>query len=104
MEKRELIIWAARGPNGEIVRGSIGTFRAVAHRWAIRKRNYEVIKLGFVRAPIVTSATIASEPKAQNIAVPEIISAFEPPVKKRGRGRPRKHPVKNGNGGNATAA
>jgi hypothetical protein len=97
MEKRELILWAARGPNGEIVRGSIGTFRAVAHRWAIRKRNYEVIKLGTVEAPIVTSATVATEaaPKNQAIPVPKLVSAFEPPPKKRGRGRPRKHPAKN---------
>lgn len=45
-ENSGLTLWAARGPSGDLIRGSIGTFRSNAQRWAIRRRNYEVVKLG----------------------------------------------------------
>lgn len=47
----EIPIWGAVGPDGTLVKSSIGTFRAVAERWAIRRGNYEVVKLGTVHPP-----------------------------------------------------
>jgi hypothetical protein len=67
----DLTVWGAVGPNGQVVKSSIGTFKSVANRWAIRRGNYEVVKLGTVKNP-------AHE-----------ISVDEQPQRRR-RGRPRK--------------
>lgn len=50
-EGEELTVWGAVGPNGHVVKSSIGIFKAVANRWALKRGNYEVVKLGTIRAP-----------------------------------------------------
>lgn len=50
-EKNHLTIWGAIGPNGQLVKSSIGTFKSEAKRWALKRGNYEVVKLGTVPAP-----------------------------------------------------
>lgn len=47
----ELVIWGAVGPHGELVKSSVGTFKSVAARWALRRGNYEVVKLGTIPSP-----------------------------------------------------
>lgn len=96
---RELSLWAAQGPDGLIVRSSIGTFRSVAQRFALRKKNYEVVRLGSVVLPYVNE----NEPQPVKEPEPEPVKAqatFAPTqseetnqtveTKKRGPGRPRK--------------
>lgn len=50
-EREELTIWGAVGPNGQLVKSSVGTFKSVAARWALRRGNYEVVKLGTIPTP-----------------------------------------------------
>lgn len=50
-EREELTIWGAVGPNGQLVKSSVGTFKSVAARWALRRGNYEVVKLGVIPSP-----------------------------------------------------
>lgn len=51
-----LTIWGAIGPNGQLVKSSVGTFKSEAKRWAIRRGNYEVVKLGTIPFPTVDEA------------------------------------------------
>lgn len=105
---RELTLWGAKGPDGLVVRSSIGTFRSVAQRYALRKKNYEVVRLGSINIPHVDfTATAVSAPVPESAPAPvpapaPDIKAQEAPVK-RGRGRPRKIkpetvPIKRGPG------
>ena len=50
-ENEDLTIWGAVGPNGQLVKSSVGTFKSVAARWALRRGNYEVVKLGTIPSP-----------------------------------------------------
>ena len=50
-DRDELTIWGAVGPNGQLVKSSVGTFKSVAARWALRRGNYEVVKLGTIPSP-----------------------------------------------------
>jgi hypothetical protein len=50
-ERDDLTIWGAVGPNGQLVKSSVGTFKSVAARWALRRGNYEVVKLGTIPSP-----------------------------------------------------
>jgi hypothetical protein len=50
-EGEELTVWGAVGPNGHVVKSSVGIFKAVANRWALRRGNYEVIALGKISVP-----------------------------------------------------
>ena len=68
--KEELTIWGAITADGRLIKSSVGTFRSVANRWALKRGNSEVIKLGSIKAPL------ADEGKTEG----------EKPV----RGRPRK--------------
>lgn len=116
---RELTLWGAKGPDGLVVRSSIGTFRSVAQRYALRKKNYEVVKLGSINVPYVdvtptfTPVTMAeSAPASVSAPAPDMntqepeanTKAQEPPAPiKRRPGRPRKvqpesMPVKRGPG------
>lgn len=61
----ELTVWGAVGPNGHVVKSSIGIFKAVANRWALKRGNYEVIKLGTIIAPPVDDTKPAEEAKPQ---------------------------------------
>lgn len=63
-EGEELTVWGAVGPNGHVVKSSIGIFKAVANRWALRRGNYEVVKLGTIRAPAMEGAAEAEEAEA----------------------------------------
>lgn len=56
----ELTVWGAVGPNGHVVKSSIGIFKAVANRWALRRGNYEVVKLGTIKSPAVETRAEAS--------------------------------------------
>lgn len=47
----DLVIWGAVGPNGQLVKSSVGTFKSVAARWALRRGNYDVVKLGTIPSP-----------------------------------------------------
>lgn len=69
-------IWAAVGPDGTVVKSSVGTFRAVANRWAMRHKNYMVMKIGEVK-----------------VDVPQRAAGDDGSTTKRGPGRPRKYPI-----------
>lgn len=63
-EGEELTVWGAVGPNGHIVKSSVGIFKAVANRWALRRGNYEVVALGTIKTPTVNEAKAkATKPK-----------------------------------------
>lgn len=87
-ERTELTIWGAVGPNGQLVKSSVGTFKAVAARWALRRGNYEVVKLGTIPSP----HTVEKEPVVVKEHEAPQASTFtaETEVPRRGRGRPRK--------------
>lgn len=42
----EITLWGAMSPSGSIVRGSLSPSRAIALRYAMRKRNHVIAKLG----------------------------------------------------------
>lgn len=94
-EREELVIWGAVGPNGQLVKSSVGTFKSVAARWALRRGNYEVVKLGVLPSP---GPEEDEKPTRKSRKEPVVSKASEPvereeerPVPpKRPRGRPRK--------------
>lgn len=53
-EGEEMTVWGAVGPNGHVVKSSVGIFKAVANRWALRRGNYEVVALGTIKAPAIS--------------------------------------------------
>lgn len=57
----ELTVWGAVGPNGHVVKSSIGIFKAVANRWALRRGNYEVVKLGTIKSPAMETPREATD-------------------------------------------
>lgn len=63
-ENEDLTIWGAVGPNGQLVKSSVGTFKSVAARWALRRGNYEVVKLGTIPSPGKTVDEEKKEEKA----------------------------------------
>lgn len=83
---RELSLWGAKGPDGTVVRSSIGTFRSVAQRFALRKKNYEVVRLGSVSVPYLDE----SPSVAAAMTAPEMKAVEQESKAKRGPGRPRK--------------
>lgn len=84
----ELTVWGAVGPNGHVVKSSIGIFKAVANRWALRRGNYEVVKLGTIQSPAMETRTEVEEVGEKPQRVREVRG---PGTRK--RGRPRKHPL-----------
>lgn len=82
-EGEELTVWGAVGPNGHVVKSSIGIFKAVANRWALRRGNYEVVKLGTIKAPIMEGSGEEKVAKKRNREV-------RGPQPRAKRGRPRK--------------
>lgn len=59
----ELTVWGAVGPNGHVVKSSVGIFKAVANRWALRRGNYEVVALGKIHVPDMIEQTPQPEAK-----------------------------------------
>ena len=62
-EGEELTVWGAVGPNGHVVKSSVGIFKAVANRWALRRGNYEVVALGKIRVPDMIEQKPVAESK-----------------------------------------
>lgn len=90
-EGEELTVWGAVGPNGHVVKSSIGIFKAVANRWALRRGNYEVVKLGTIRAPAMEGdAPAEGETKRKRIN-----REVRGPGERKRRGRPRKEEANN---------
>lgn len=54
-EGEEVTVWGAVGPNGQIVKSSVGIFKAVANRWALRRGNFEVVALGKIKMPTMSA-------------------------------------------------
>jgi hypothetical protein len=76
----ELTVWGAVGPNGHVVKSSIGIFKAVANRWALKRGNYEVVKLGTIKAPALDDTPKNKTTRNRDVRGPTT----------RKRGRPRK--------------
>lgn len=65
-EGEEVTVWGAVGPNGQIVKSSVGIFKAVANRWALRRGNFEVVALGKIKMPSMSDQKRTEEkPKRQ---------------------------------------
>lgn len=91
-----LPIYAAIGPDGEVLKSSVSAFKAVAQRWAIRRRNHTVVMLAQISyhvkpKPIqrLVPQTVAAPPQqeAPKVKAEDLMNQLEP---KRPRGRPRK--------------
>lgn len=80
----KLTVWGAVGPNGHVVKSSIGTFKAVANRWALRRGNYEVVKLGTIWAPAIEEGSETSQKQKR------INREVRGPGERKRQGRPRK--------------
>jgi hypothetical protein len=93
-EREELTIWGAVGPNGQLVKSSVGTFKSVASRWALRRGNYEVVKLGTIPTPGMeiekeakvrkrraSVAAIRREPKQEEVGLSEGGTEYSAPDK-----------------------
>jgi len=59
----ELTVWGAVGPNGHVVKSSVGIFKAVANRWALRRGNYEVVALGKIHVPTMEEKPVEAKQK-----------------------------------------
>lgn len=81
-----IVIWGAVGPNGEVVKSSVGTFRAVAHRWAQRHKDYVVMRLGEVK--VGDGGPYRWSAPTQRPTLKAVADAV-----RRGPGRPRKYPI-----------
>lgn len=102
--ENEMVVWGAVGPNGHVVKSSIGIFKAVANRWALRRGNYEVVKLGTIKAPTMeepsekeTGEKQEKQEMQQETSAPRkqrrARTVRGPTTRKRGPGRPRKSEV-----------
>ena len=74
-------VWAAVGPDGSILRSSVGTFQSVAKRWAQRKHNFTVLKL----AELVPNLPGYERKRRPRVAKVATVKAESAPVTRRRR-------------------
>ena len=65
MSERNVTIWAAVGPKGEVLKSSISAFRAVANRWAAKHRRFHVEKLGEVPVAEIPTMPVPQTSRAR---------------------------------------
>jgi hypothetical protein len=73
-------------PSGEIVKSSIGTFRAQAVRFAAQRKNFTVVKLAIINARVKANAPVVKPVPVEPQLVESDLTASNVPT----RGRPRK--------------
>lgn len=75
-DREKLVIWAAVAPNGVVLKGSVGVFRAAAHRWAMKYNGFEVVKVGELPFPSVEAKELSGR-KSRKGLPPKVQEAID---------------------------
>jgi hypothetical protein len=86
IDKESVIsIYAAVGPSGDIVKSSVGTFRAVASRFAQARRNYTVVKLAEISPSVRTRKSKIATVEIKPQQFDAVIEVSDTPLRRRRR-------------------
>jgi hypothetical protein len=81
-----ITIYAAIGPNGDIIKSSIGSFRSQAARFASERKNYTVVKLAEINPTVRPRGRgLGVEVRPQSIETRVEVASFDPARHRRAR-------------------